>query len=98
MAIKYLSIAQFAERVGVTRGTIISYNLPVPDSYIGKTRGWLPSTIDDWQSRRPGRGGTDSGWNLPPEYAHLAPKQATRGRKAKPKPEPVTEPDEVEVA
>lgn len=82
MAIKYLSIAQFAERVGVTRGTIISYNLPVPDSYIGKTRGWLPSTIDEWQARRPGRGGTDSGWNLPPELAHLAPKQGTRGRKA----------------
>ena len=30
--------------------------LPEPDVLIGRTRGWLPETIDEWNARRPGRG------------------------------------------
>lgn len=85
MPIKYLSIQQFADRVGVTRGTIISYNLPIPDAYIGKTRGWLPETVDEWNNARPGRGGTEKGWYLPAELRDQIPDQGKRGRKAKPK-------------
>ena len=32
------------------------YDLPEPDVRIGRTRGWLPETIDRWNARRPGRG------------------------------------------
>lgn len=33
-----------------------SYDLPEPDVTIGRTRGWLPDTIDQWNAQRPGRG------------------------------------------
>ncbi len=52
----YLSSPEVAERLGVTRGTLNRYKLPAPDAMTGKTRGWLPETIDAWNAARPGRG------------------------------------------
>ncbi|MDU5850926.1 MAG: hypothetical protein E6Z42_08230 [Bifidobacterium bifidum] len=43
MATEYLGVKQVAERLG-------------PDAMIGRTRGWLPETIDGWNAKRPGRG------------------------------------------
>ena len=51
--IKYLSISEVAQRLGITRGAVIRYNLPEPDATIGTTRGWLPETIDIWDANRP---------------------------------------------
>lgn len=56
MTIRYLSRAEFAERIGVKSDTLKRYNLPEPDAMIGRTRGWLPETIDKWNASRPGRG------------------------------------------
>ncbi|MGM5069836.1 XRE family transcriptional regulator [Rhodococcus qingshengii] len=52
----YLSATQFAERIGVQPGALSRYKMPEPDAYIGKTRGWLPETVDEWNANRPGRG------------------------------------------
>ena len=30
--------------------------MPTPDATIGKVSGWLPETIEKWNSERPGRG------------------------------------------
>lgn len=69
MAIRYLGVGQFAERIGVNRNTMKRYKLPPPDAYIGTDRGWLPETIDQWNERRPGIGARNAGrWELPPEY------------------------------
>lgn len=54
MTTRYLSIQQVADRLGITRGTVIRYKLPAPDATIGTTRGWLPETIDAWDEARPG--------------------------------------------
>ena len=35
---------------------VSAYKLPQPDATIGRTRGWLPETIDRWNTQRPGRG------------------------------------------
>lgn len=66
-ALHYLSLAQFADRIGVKPATMSRYKLPEPDATIGPLgaggalprgtiRGWLPETIDEWNARRPGRG------------------------------------------
>ena len=34
----------------------VSGYLPAPDARVGRTYGWLPETIDDWNRNRPGRG------------------------------------------
>lgn len=63
----FLNRAQFAERIGTETGTLSRYKLPDPDVVIGPinedgtiprgtVRGWLPSTIDEWNAQRPGRG------------------------------------------
>lgn len=44
----YLGLAGLPSLTGVT--------LPPPDAIIGDRKGWLPSTIDAWKKRRPGRG------------------------------------------
>lgn len=49
----YLSRAEFAERIGVKPATMGRYKLPEPDAMTGKTRGWLPETVDAWNSARP---------------------------------------------
>lgn len=64
MTREYLGAQAFAERVGLSVNTIRSYLtkglLPEPDAVIvtssGELRGWLPNTIDEWASTRPGRG------------------------------------------
>lgn len=54
--VRYLSRAEFAERVGLAVGTLSRYKLPAPDALTGTTRGWLPATVDAWQAARPGQG------------------------------------------
>lgn len=51
-----LGIKQVAERLGITSGGLLNLKLPEPDAMIGRTRGWLPETIDGWNAKRPGRG------------------------------------------
>ncbi|MDR2279645.1 MAG: XRE family transcriptional regulator [Gordonia sp. (in: high G+C Gram-positive bacteria)] len=52
----YLSASEVADRIGVVPSAISRYKMPPPDALIGKTRGWLPDTIDEWNRNRPGRG------------------------------------------
>ena len=54
--ITYLSRSEVAKRIGVQPNTLAHYKLPDPDAIIGRTRGWLPETIDTWNASRPGRG------------------------------------------
>lgn len=64
MTTHYLSLHGFAARIGIAYSTIRNYQrqkrLPAPDAIIGEgnatTYGWLPATIDHWQTNRPGRG------------------------------------------
>ncbi|MGW5514233.1 XRE family transcriptional regulator [Nocardia africana] len=68
MAIKYLSRAGVAERIGVKYDTLNRYKLPPHDAEVGDRKGWLPQTIDEWNERRPGRGQVkNKRWNLPPD-------------------------------
>nr|WP_093959634.1 hypothetical protein [Bifidobacterium vansinderenii] len=55
--IRYLSLTEVAERLGITKGALARYRLPEPDAMVGRARGWLPSTIDEWNAARPGHGG-----------------------------------------
>lgn len=54
--IRYLSRAEFAERIGVQSATLGRYKLPEPDAMVGSARGWLPETVDAWNASRPGKG------------------------------------------
>ena len=54
--IRYLSSGEVAARLGITLDALMHYKLPEPDALIGRTRGWLPETIDAWNASRPGRG------------------------------------------
>lgn len=54
--IRYLSRAEFAERIGVQPDTLGRYKLPEPDAIVGSVRGWLPETVDAWHASRPVRG------------------------------------------
>lgn len=56
MTTEYLGVKQVAERLGITSGGLLNLKLPEPDATIGRTRGWLPETIDEWNAQRPGRG------------------------------------------
>lgn len=64
MAERYLSVSDFAARVGLALGTMASYGakglLPEPDVLVGlgdrAVRGWTVETIDEWMEHRPGRG------------------------------------------
>lgn len=56
MTTRYLSLTEVAARLGITTGALAGYKLPEPDALIGRTRGWLPETIDEWNASRPGRG------------------------------------------
>lgn len=61
MAIRYLSLPQVAERIGVSRRTIQDYAktiLPAEDGRIGTLPVWLPQTIDRWNKLRPGKNPT----------------------------------------
>jgi len=72
--IRYLSAPELAERVGVVRGAINKYKLPVPDAMIGTVRGYLPQTVDEWNARRPGvrTSRERENWNLPPALQRRA--------------------------
>ncbi len=56
MTIRYLSVTDVAKHLGISTAAVSSYKLPEPDARIGRTRGWLPDTIDQWNASRPGRG------------------------------------------
>ena len=56
MTTRYLSLTEVAARLGITTGALAGYKLPAPDALTGRTRGWLPETIDEWNAARPGRG------------------------------------------
>lgn len=64
MTTRYLGLGDFAKRIGVSEGAMRGYSakglLPTPDALTGTgpraVRGWLPETIDRWQTSRPGRG------------------------------------------
>lgn len=54
---RYLSRAEVAEYIGLKSVKSLSrVRLPDPDAQIGNHKGWLPSTIDEWNKSRPGRG------------------------------------------
>lgn len=57
MAERYLGVTDVARRLGVTTATVAALNLPEPDAWIGRTRGWKTATIDRWNANRPGHGG-----------------------------------------
>ncbi|RSX58177.1 hypothetical protein D2E24_0537 [Bifidobacterium samirii] len=52
----HLGVKQVAEHLDIIQGALLSLNLPEPDAIIGRTRGWKPETIDQWNANRPGRG------------------------------------------
>lgn len=54
--IRYLSLKELAERIGVQQRTASGYKLPEPDALTGDIRGWLPETVDAWNAARPGKG------------------------------------------
>ena len=56
MTIEYLSVTDVSKRLGISTAAASAYKLPQPDATIGRTRGWLPETIDRWNANRPGRG------------------------------------------
>lgn len=55
----YLSLTDIARQLGITIGALASLKLPKPDAMIDRTRGWLPSTIDEWNAHRPSHGGRE---------------------------------------
>lgn len=55
MAEHYMSFTEFAEYIGVKTGALGNYNIPEPDAYIGRTRGWKRETVEKWNANRPSR-------------------------------------------
>lgn len=53
---RYLSIAEAAERCALSVNTLKGYVskglFPQPDARIGKTRGWKLTTVDEWARAR----------------------------------------------
>ena len=52
MTIEYLSVTDVSKRLGISTAAVSAYKLPQPDALIGRTRGWLPETIDQWNASR----------------------------------------------
>ena len=46
MTTEYLGVTDVAKRLGISTAAVSAYKLPEPDATIGRTRGWLPDTID----------------------------------------------------
>lgn len=57
MARYYMSVTDVANYLGIARAAVSNYNLPEPDAYVGKARGWTRATIEKWNANRPGHGG-----------------------------------------
>lgn len=57
MSERFLSLTEVAQMLGVTTGGLLNLRLPEPDALIGRTRGWKPETIEQWNATRPGHGG-----------------------------------------
>lgn len=59
-ALHYLSMGEVAERTGLAESSVRTYRsrggMPEPDVTIGRTPGWLESTIEEWAKSLPGRG------------------------------------------
>lgn len=53
--VRYLSRAEFAQRIGLAPSTLSRYRLPEADCIVGTVRGWLPETVDSWEAARPSR-------------------------------------------
>jgi predicted DNA-binding transcriptional regulator AlpA len=52
-----MSRTEVAEYLGLAGSASLSKTtMPEPDAVIGNHRGWLKSTIDQWQQSRPGPG------------------------------------------
>lgn len=56
----WLTAAEVAELLGVSRATVHTYRsrgvLPPPGRYVGATPQWRRQTVVWWQQTRPGRG------------------------------------------
>ncbi|QNL30165.1 hypothetical protein SEA_MARIOKART_38 [Gordonia phage Mariokart] len=53
----YLSRSEVAERIGLKSIRSLSgLTLPPHDAVVGNHKGYLESTIDEWNENRPGRG------------------------------------------
>ncbi|ORI21869.1 hypothetical protein BH686_04275 [Rhodococcus erythropolis] len=50
--VHYLSLGEFAERANISVNTMKGYRkdgrLPNEDGEVGRNRGWLPETADEW--------------------------------------------------
>lgn len=75
MTIKYLSVTDVSKRLGISTAAVSAYKLPQPDALIGRTRGWLPETIDQWNAQRPGRG---VGGGRPRQASAVSPRSRSR--------------------
>lgn len=55
-----LTLAQVAERLGITYGSACTYrarnDFPAPAMTVGRSSLWSPADVDAWHAARPGRG------------------------------------------
>lgn len=56
MTMHYVGVIDVTQRLGIVKSAVSAYKLTEPDVMIGRMRGWLPETIDEWNRNRPGRG------------------------------------------
>ena len=61
MTTEYLGVTDVAKRRGISTAAVSAYKLPEPDATIGRTRGWLPETIDQWNAQRPAAASAEAG-------------------------------------
>jgi len=54
--LRYMSLTEIADYIGVKPATLGRYKLPEPDAMIGSTRGWNEANIYGWNANRPGKG------------------------------------------
>ncbi|WAB09543.1 helix-turn-helix DNA binding domain protein [Gordonia phage Wooper] len=61
--VKFLSRSDVARRIGLKSVRSLSgMTLPPHDAEVGNHKGYLESTIDEWNETRPGRGRWGSRW------------------------------------
>lgn len=54
---RFMSRTEVAEYLGLAGVSSLSrVAMPLPDAIVGTHRGWLKSTIDEWNESRPGPG------------------------------------------